>query len=114
MLKADRVELALLNLLIDWHIPQGRSFDLPELQALMADSVGPVSPAEVAEALVKLQEESRIAVGKFVGTTFETYGRPEGVRYFYSGQFRCTALPRARRRQEELSQNNKSGIFISL
>jgi hypothetical protein len=113
VLKADQVELAILNLLVDWSNIEGRSFQISQLESLVSTRIGFISEREVPEALILLIENNLIAVEKYGESRFSPYDPNEGAAYFCGAPFRCRALPRARRRQQELAKGNRHGIFIS-
>src|SRR5258708_3287073 len=111
MLKADQIELAILSLLVDWDDASGWSLTLNQLENMVTERVGHVSSREVVEALLLLHENALIAADRYEGDRFVPYDPRIGSAYFY-GSFRCKALPRARRRQQELSKGSRHGIFI--
>jgi hypothetical protein len=113
MLRADRIQLAILNLIIDWSENAGRPVSLSSLAASIAISGSALSHSELVDALLELYQSGIIELGRYVGSTLVRYDATEGSTYFYHGEFRCKALPAARRRQQELSRNNRNGIFIS-
>ena len=51
--------------------------------------------------------------GSYVNSDFVRYSEHEGKEFFYSREFRCRPLPGARRRRQDLSRNNRRGVFIS-
>jgi hypothetical protein len=75
--------------------------------------VDEVSDRDVVDAILTLFQEGLIALGRYTGMTFIPYDVREGTPYFYGPAFRCTPLPKARRRQQELAEGNRHGIFIS-
>ena len=113
MLRADQIELAILTLIIDWHDSLGRAFRLPQLEIAISEVCGPASDREVVEALLVLHQSNLLEFGSYVGSDFVSYSDHEGREFFYNREFRCRPLPGARRRQQELSRNNRSGVFIS-
>jgi hypothetical protein len=113
MLKVDRIELALLNLIVDWHDPVGPTLPLTQLESTVSRTIGPVSDREVVDALLVLYDEAYIRIGRYIGTNFIQYDPEEGSGYFYGEAFRCTPRPKARRRQQELSSGDRRGVFIS-
>jgi len=113
MLKADRVELAIPNLVAGETDSAGRPFRLLDLTTMLSNEIGPTSDQEVVEALLVLYEKKMVGLGRYIGATFVPLDSLEGPGFFYHDQFRCKALPGARRRQQELSLNNRSGVFIS-
>lgn len=114
MLKADQLELAILTLVLDYSDDSGPTFQLAQLEQTLSRNVGPTSQREIAEALLVLYDAHFVALGRYAGHIFVPYDRREGSEYFYyGGGFRCAALPKARRRQQELSQGNRHGVFIS-
>jgi hypothetical protein len=114
MLKADQVELGMLTLVLNHSDTYGPTFQLPQLEQTLSRSIGPTSQREIVEALLLLFDDSFVGLGRYAGRTFVPYDRREGSEYFYyGGGFRCTALPKARRRHQELSKENRHGIFIS-
>jgi hypothetical protein len=54
-----------------------------------------------------------IGIGRYEGNRFVPYDPHGGSEYFYGRPFHCKALPRARRRLQELSKDSRHGIFIS-
>jgi hypothetical protein len=112
MLKSDRIELSILTLVVG-SAEGRRSFSVQELANAVSESLGPASNAEIVEVLLLLYESHFLALGKYVNSTFTLYEPEEGLDYFYAGTFQCRALPRARRRQQELARGNREGIFIS-
>ena len=110
MLKADRIELAILNLLIDWYEPSGRWFNSLSMRDAISTAVDGVSQSETIDAVLILIDNGIIA---FHGIDGMPYSPDRHERAFYGPDFRCKALPAARRRQQELSRDNRQGIFIS-
>jgi hypothetical protein len=111
MLRADQIELAVLNLLVDWEDSLGRWFDLSNFISTLKVTLGAVSDRESIDALTFLWESQMIAL---VDEKYAPYEPAQGSEFFYRGrQFRCTARPRARRRQQELNRDTRQGIFIS-
>ncbi len=47
------------------------------------------------------------------GMQYVPYDPIEDWSHFFKGDFRCKALPAARRRQQELTERNRGGIFLS-
>jgi len=113
LLKADRIGLAILNLILDSSEARGPSFSFSLLTKDISAKIGYVSPGEIEDALLDLYHRHLIGLGRYVGKTFQPYDPSEGTEYFSYGEFRCKALHSARRRQQELSRNNRQGIFIS-
>ena len=113
MLKADRIELAILNLILDWPDAAGRPFSLSLLTAAISITIGPVSDDETIDSLIVLHGGNLIGLGWYSGSTFLPYNPSEGKTFFYKPNFRCKALPVARRRQQQLSHDNRHGIFIT-
>src|SRR4051812_37129320 len=113
MLPADRLELAILNLLVGWSDPGGRTFGIPLLQSFLKPLLGDTDPREVIDALILLVDAEMIRIERYEGGIFVPYDRRLGREYFYGPDVRCCALPRARRHQQELSRGNRYGIFIS-
>ncbi len=112
MLKSDRIELAILTLIIDSHEPNGRMLVLPQLMKYFEEKAGPVKVEEIIEALIVLSNKHLVAVGKYRGQDFFPRQASDGEAYFYQN-FMGKALPGARRRIEELSAETKTGIFVS-
>ena len=113
MLRADQVELAILNLLVDWPDVGGRTFLLQLLESTVSSQIGAVSDRELVETLIVLIEKKLVFIDQYRGSRFVPYDSNEGTACFYGQQFRCRALPRARRRQQELGRGNRHGVFIS-
>jgi len=67
MLKSDRIELAILKLIIDAHEPGGRMIVLPQLMPHFTEKAGPVNVGEIVESLLVLLSKSLISVGKYHG-----------------------------------------------
>src|SRR5260370_11737962 len=109
MLKADRIELAILNLIIDWSDADGRWFNLLSLQKAVLLTVDGASMPEVIDAFLTLIDKAFIA---YNDVDDQPYHPSRHERHFYGLDFRCRALPPARRRQQELSRDNKEAIFI--
>lgn len=116
MLKADRIDLAILTLVIDCPNPDGPTFRLQEFQSKLSETCGFVSDAEITAQLILLADNELLAIDKYEHTLgrFLPWDRSQGTAFFYSGPgIRCKPLPRARRRQQELASHNSRGIFIS-
>jgi hypothetical protein len=112
MLKSDRIELAILTLIIDSHEANGRLLVLPQLMKYFEEKAGPVKVQEIVEAVIVLSNKQLVSVGKYRGQDFFPRQPSDGEAYFYQN-FMCKALPGARRRIEELSAETKTGIFVS-
>ncbi|HVW09361.1 MAG TPA: toll/interleukin-1 receptor domain-containing protein [Bryobacteraceae bacterium] len=112
MLTSDRIELAILTLIIDSHETNGRMLVLPQLMKYFEEKAGPVKVEQVVEALIVLANKNLVSVGRYRGQDFFPRQPSDGEAYFYR-DFMCKALPGARRRIEELSVETKTGIFIS-
>jgi hypothetical protein len=110
MLKADQIELAILNAVIDWSEPSGRWMDIHQLANEIASATGDVTPAEVIEALLTLRSSNLI---ELVDSDCRSYEQKDHERFFYGPPFRLKALVGSRRRKQELSRDNRSGVFIS-
>jgi hypothetical protein len=90
MLKADRIELAVLTALIDWHEPSGRWLDPHQLQQEIVPMVREsVSQREVIDALVLMSERQFIELADTEGRLYEPkssaaffYGPPIRSRLF--------------------------------
>lgn len=107
MLKADRIELAILNLLIDWQDPSGRWFNSLSLKNAIAMTVDAVSQSETIDAILILIDKSLIA---FNDIDYQPYHPDRHVRAFYGPDFRCKALPTARRRQQNSPSTTGRGF----
>lgn len=114
MLRADQIELAILNLLIDYHEPGGPTFRIPMLQSWLKPVIGDASDREVIDSLMILFENDMIAIERYRGqAVYVPYELSEGTAYFYGPDIRCRARQKARRRQQELARGSRRGIFIS-
>jgi hypothetical protein len=113
LLKADQVELAILNLVVDYADPAGLPYGLSDYRTAISCRMGLVSDTEIVDALLVLSENRMIALGRYVGFDLVACDPMEGTQFFYRGKFRCKAFPKARRRQQELSIGSCDGIFIS-
>jgi hypothetical protein len=113
MLKVDQVELAILNLLVDWSNVEGRRFPMTLLESLISAQIGYVSEDEVDDGLLVLIEDRLIAVDRYEESRFVPYDPSKGAAFFREQPFRCRAFAKARRRQQELAKGNRHGIFIS-
>ena len=114
VLRADRIELAILNLLVDYNDARGRTFRIPTMQSWLMPTIGDTSDREVIDSLMTLFEDGIVAIERFMGQAgYVPYQLEEGTAYFCGPDIRCRAKPRARRRQQELSGGNRTGIFVS-
>jgi hypothetical protein len=114
MLKAERIELAILDLTLKASNRriQYRLGDLArEISQLLSINA---SNDEVADALYLLARNEVLWIGKYTGLDLTSYD-PEtrDLKYFHFDALECTASPAAGRRQQELSKGNRRGIFIS-
>lgn len=114
MLRADQIELAILNLLVDYNDSSGRTFRIPILQSWLMPTIGDTSDREVIDSLMFLFENDIIAIERYMGMVgYVSYELSHGTTYFYGPDIRCRAKQKARRRQQELARGNRHGIFIS-
>ena len=70
MLRADQVELAILNLLVDWSDAGGRTFGRPLLESMLTPQIGAVSDREIVEALIILAENKLVFIDQYRGSQF--------------------------------------------
>ncbi len=70
MLKSDRIELAILTLIIDPHEANGRMLVLPQLMKYFEEKAGPCKVQEIVEALIVLSNKHLVSVGKYRGQDF--------------------------------------------
>jgi hypothetical protein len=80
---------------------------------MVSSQIGAVADREIVETLIILAENELVFIDQYRGSRFVPYDSNEGTAYFHGQQFRCRALPRARRRQQELARGNRHGVFIS-
>jgi hypothetical protein len=80
---------------------------------MLSPQIGAVSDLEIVETLTVLAENKLVFIDQYRGSQFVPYDSNEGTAFFYRQDFRCRALPRARRRQQELARGNRHGVFIS-
>lgn len=114
MLKADRVELALLNLIVDWGAGSpGPNWRLTQYVSSVRASVEDASDKDIVASVMVLYEDEFVNIGRYSGSTLIPYDPREGASYFYGRDFQCTPRPRARRRQQELAGSSRHGIFLS-
>ena len=116
LLRADRIELALLSLILDWMGgAPGPAFRLHQYREAVQPAVEDATEVEVVECLRVLHENGLIEIDRYAGFTPVPYDQREGDDFFLATAeaFRCRAKPRARRRQQELAGHNRHGIFIS-
>jgi hypothetical protein len=116
MLRADRIELALLNLILDWKGgPLGPTYRLYQYREAVLPKVGDATEFEVVECLRVLEGSRLISIDRYIDSTPVPYNQSEGDAFFLSTSeaFRCIARPGARRRQQELAGQNREGVFIS-
>lgn len=113
MLKADYIELAILNLLIDWNTfgsGRWRWFNSRSLMEAISISFDGVTESEAIDALLDLLHRQLIELHDCNSVRYQSDHFDE----FFSGpNFRCQAQFSARRRQQELAGSNRRGIFIS-
>ena len=116
LLRADRIELALLSLILDWTGgAPGPTFRLHQYRQAVQPAVEDATDVEVVESLRILHENNLIEIDRYAGFTPVPYDQRESDAFFFTTAeaFRCRARPRARRRQQELTGINRHGIFIS-
>lgn len=116
LLRADRIELALLSLILDWMGgTPGPAFRLHQYLQAVHPAVEDATDVEVVECLRVLHENGLIEIDRYCGFTPVPYDQREGDAFFLATAeaFRCRAMPRARRRRQELAGHNRQGIFIS-
>jgi hypothetical protein len=116
LLRADSIELALLNLILDWKGGStGPAYRLYQYREAVLPMVEDATEAEVVECLRVLHGTRLVDIDRYVGFTPVPYDQSEGDAFFFgtAEAFRCMARPGARRRQQELAGHNRQGIFIS-
>ncbi len=114
MLRVDRIDLAILKPILDSHDSRGPTMRLIEwTTAIVMHGQARPSEQEVLNELLSLHQDQYVEFGTYIGQDFIRYRGTEGPDYFRSQAFRCTPLPKARRRMQQLSSGDRHGIFIS-
>ena len=110
MLRADRIKLAILDLIVKPHNTEGASFKSLSLSKTLSAKIADVSQHEAIDELDLLWQEKCVSLYDDNRVPYHPDNRDH---FFYDSHFHCAPLPLARRRQQELAQGNRSGIFIS-
>ena len=113
LLKAERIELAILTAIINWREESGWIGHRYDIETNVRLSGVAASTPEVLEEVMLLHQHNLIGIHRYISGEWIPYDPLEGSVYFYGGAFRCKCLPGARRRQQELSKGKRDGIFIS-
>lgn len=113
MFKSQKIELVLLDTVLQWSDPSGRSFHIADLTPYLSNEVGNCEHREVVAALQRLFKNSRITIGQHEGDDWIPYDLSDGTEMFYGHTFKYAALPDAWPYAKELRKGDKAGIFIS-
>jgi hypothetical protein len=113
LIQAERIELAILTLLVEHPDESGWVGYRGNLEEVVKLSGTIASTAEILEELILLHREHLVAIARYESADWVPYDPQNGTRYFYEADFRCTCLPGARRRQQELAKGKRNGIFVS-
>jgi hypothetical protein len=82
-LRADRVELALLNLIVAWRGGSpGPAYRLHRYREAVLPTVDDVTGAEIVESLRVLHENGLIEIDRYVGFTPVPYDDRQGDSFF--------------------------------